>query len=61
MRIVKKIDARKKRGENYDPIGDQLDRVTKALAYLSEQGVDIGEDGLAQVNHVNEIKSKFKK
>lgn len=47
------------RREHYDPIPDQLDRVTKALAYLSEQGVDIGEHGRQQVERCQAVKSRF--
>lgn len=33
----------------YDSTGDQLDRLTKALKYLSDNGLDIGPDGEAQL------------
>lgn len=49
------------RGESYDPISDQLDRITKALAHLKDCGVDIGEDGDRQVDHCQSVKSRFPK
>lgn len=49
------------RREEYDPIPEQLDRITKALAHLKDCGVDIGEDGDRQVDHCQSVKSRFPK
>lgn len=49
------------RRERYDPVPEQLDRITKALAYLHESGVDIGEDGRMQVDHCQGIKAMYPK
>lgn len=49
------------RREQYDPIPEQLDRITKALAHLKDCGVDIGEDGDRQVDHCQSVKSRFPK
>ena len=50
-----------KRSKEYDSVGDQLDRVTKALKYLKANGVDIGPDGSAQVERVDAVKQKYPK
>lgn len=50
-----------KRAKEYDPVGEQLDRVTKALKYLKAAGVDIGPDGSAQVERVDSVKQKYPK
>lgn len=47
------------RREQYDPIPEQLDRITKALAHLHAQGIDIGEHGLEQVERCQAVKSRF--
>lgn len=55
------LDYKLERQTAYDPIGDQLDRITKALEYLKNKGIDIGPDGIAQVTMVNEVKAEFPK
>lgn len=50
---------RANRREAYDPLPEQLDRVTKALAHLHAQGIDIGEHGLEQVERCLAVKSRF--
>lgn len=54
-------DYRDQRGPEYPPIGEQMDRLTKALKYLDERGVDIGPDGRAQVEACAKVKAKFPK
>lgn len=49
------------RAEEYDPIPDQLDRVTKVLKYLSANGVDIGPDGTDQVTMSDAVKAAHPK
>lgn len=49
------------RANAYDPIGDQLDRITKALAYLADQGIDISLAGKEQVKMAQDIKEKYPK
>lgn len=61
MKISKKIDPKGLRAEAYDPIGDQLDRITKTFAYLAEQGIDIGKEGMEQVESSIKVKAKFAK
>lgn len=50
---------RANRREAYDPLPEQLDRVTKALAHLHAQGIDIGEHGLEQVERCRAVKNRF--
>lgn len=50
---------RANRREAYDPIPEQLDRITKALAHLHAQGIDIGEHGLEQVERCRAVKNRF--
>lgn len=45
----------------YDPVPEQLDRITKALAYLEAHGVDIGEAGKVQVARCRAVKEMFPK
>lgn len=45
----------------YDPIPDQLDRLTATLERLSDQGVDIGKDGREQVTRWRSVKRRFPK
>lgn len=52
---------RANRREAYDPLPEQLDRITKALAYLKAAGVDIGEAGIEQVEHCQAVKAKYPK
>lgn len=52
---------RANRREAYDPLPEQLDRITKALAALREAGIDIGHDGDEQVNHCHNVKNRFPK
>lgn len=47
------------RAENYDSLAEQVGRITKALAYLQAQGVDIGPHGREQVEHCKSIKQQF--
>ena len=61
MKISKAIAPEPLRAAGYDPLGDQLDRITKCLSYLAQNGVDIGEFGLAQVSHSEQIKLRFPK
>lgn len=49
------------RRESYDPVPEQLDRITKALGVLHAAGIDIGEAGLAQVEHCMAVKAKYPK
>ncbi len=49
------------RRKAFPPIGDQLDRMTKALAFINAKGVDIGPDGLDQVQAIDAIKAEFPK
>lgn len=51
----------KKRAADYEPIGDQLDRITKVFKRLKEAGVDIGPEGEAQINMVDAVKAKHPK
>lgn len=61
MKISKAINPEPLRASGYDPLGDQLDRITKCLDHLAKNGVDIGEFGLAQVAHSEQIKQRFPK
>lgn len=61
LKIQDSLDVQKLRKKEYDTNGEQLDRITKALAYLSKNGVDIGDAGREQVEHCNAVKNKFKK
>ncbi|WDE11338.1 hypothetical protein [Thalassomonas haliotis] len=61
MKISKAINPEPLRAEGYDPLGDQLDRITKCLSHLAQNGVDIGEFGLAQVAHSEQVKQRFPK
>jgi len=47
------------RREAYDPLPEQLDRITKALAYLQDHGIDIGDHGREQVAHCLAVKNEF--
>jgi len=47
------------REREYPTLGDQLDNITKALQYLKENGVDIGPDGIMQVNACVAVKEKY--
>lgn len=49
------------RREAYDSLPEQIDRITKALAYLKAAGVDIGEAGIEQVEHCQAVKAKYPK
>lgn len=49
------------RAVEYPSFGDQLDRITKALKYLSDHGVNIGPDGEAQVSACDAVKEKHPK
>lgn len=49
------------RRDAYDPLPEQLDRITKALGFLRAAGVDIGEDGNQQVEHCQSVKAAFPK
>lgn len=50
---------RANRREAYDPLPEQLDRITKALAYLQDHGIDIGDHGREQVAHCLAVKNEF--
>lgn len=52
---------RANRREAYDPVGEQLDRLTAALEYLADQGIDIGREGREQVTRVRSVKRRFPK
>lgn len=52
---------RANRRDAYDPIPDQLDRVTATLEKLAADGVDIGEAGREQVQSWRGVKTKFPK
>ncbi len=45
----------------YPPIGDQLDNITKALKFLMENGIKIGEWGELQVKMCMDVKAKYPK
>lgn len=45
----------------YDPMSEQIDRITKTLAYLKEQGIDIGTHGVEQVDASLSVKERFPK
>jgi hypothetical protein len=49
------------RAAHYDPLPEQIGRITKALAHLSAAGVDIGPDGLTQVDRAQAVKIRFPK
>ena len=49
------------RASHYDPLAEQIGRVTKALAHLAGAGIDIGGDGIDQINRVAAVKAKFPK
>tara|TARA_R110001583_G_scaffold21308_3_gene80883 strand:+ start:35146 stop:35343 length:198 start_codon:yes stop_codon:yes gene_type:complete len=61
LKIAKPINPGPLRQQQYDSIGDQLDRITKTFSYLKTQGVDIGPDGIEQVDHCDQIKRKHPK
>lgn len=50
---------RANRREAYDPLPEQIDRITKALAHLQAQGIDIGAAGREQVAHCASIKQSY--
>lgn len=50
---------RANRREAYDPLPEQIDRITKALAHLQAQGIDIGAAGREQVAHCASIKRSY--
>lgn len=52
---------RANRRDAYDPLPDQLDRVTAALERLADQGVDIGKDGREQVTRWRAVKRRYPK
>lgn len=52
---------KEKRAKEYDPIGDQLDRITKCLSNLKEAGVAIGPEGEEQITRVELVKAKYPK
>lgn len=52
---------RANRREAYDPIPEQLDRLTATLERLADQGVDIGKDGREQVTRWRAVKRRFPK
>lgn len=45
----------------YPSIADQLDAVYKALSYLSDNGIDIGKDGLDWIKQIKAVKDKYPK
>lgn len=47
------------RAAAYDDIGDQIDRITKALEKLHQAGIDIGEAGIEQVHRCAAVKARF--
>ena len=49
------------RRPEYDPVGDQLDNITKSLKFLMKSGVKIGEFGEAQVKMSQTVKDKYPK
>lgn len=49
------------RRAEYAPTGDQLDNITKALKYLSDNGIAIGTDGDKQVDDCFAVKLKYPK
>lgn len=55
------FDYQESRRKAYPPITDQLDTITKSLAFMAAKGIDIGPDGLSQVQQVEAIKSQFPK
>jgi hypothetical protein len=60
LKITKKINHIKLRQSAYDDLVTQIERISKALDHLHTNGVDIGEDGREQINHIRDVKSKFK-
>lgn len=50
-----------KRKQKYDPIPDQVERLTKALDFLQKSGVDIGPDGEEQVTRFNAVRAEYPK
>lgn len=61
VEVFNKLPVSVKRRQSYDPVGDQLDRITKALKFLKDHNVDIGPDGDAQVTSSLAVKTKFPK
>lgn len=61
MKVKHSPNVDVKRREAHDPLAEQVGRITKSLAYLQSQGVDIGPDGAEQVARVQAVKDKFKK
>jgi len=57
LKINKPINYAPLRAAAYDPIYEQVERLTAALAYLQDSGVDIGPDGRAQIAHRQEVKA----
>jgi len=45
----------------YPPIGDQLDAVFKMIAYMADQGIDVGPDGKAWLEKIRKIKEMYPK
>ena len=58
---LQKTQYREERAKAYEPVGEQLDRITKSLAFLKSQGVEIGPEGQAQVSMSDSVKGKFPK
>ena len=58
---LKQIEYVQARRASYDPVGEQLGRITKALKYLQDKGVEIGPQGVEQIEHVEEVKARFPK
>lgn len=54
-------DYKEKRRAEYPSLGEQLDRLTKTLAFLSSNGVNIGPDGVEQVTEIDAVKTKYPK
>ena len=54
-------EIRSSRAAAYPPIGDQLDNIWKALAYLKASGVSLGPDGEAGLAAIEAVKTALPK
>ena len=61
MALYEEMQYVRDRLSNYPSWNEQLERVTKALAYMKSKGIDIGPDGEEQVLEVQKVKDKFPK
>lgn len=55
------VQYKEDRAKAYDPIGDQLDCIVKALKFLKDNGTDIGADGDALVASSEAVKAAHPK